>query len=112
MTWRATRWHLLGDRRGWLMAAAIAIVGCTAPGRAFGAEDPMQVARDAAARAERATGKRQATREWLRCAGNAWRAMQAAPDDAARLSTRCTDELRARAFAQRAHGWKAGATRV
>lgn len=72
----------------------------------------MQVARDAAARAERATGKRQATREWLRCAGNAWRAMPAARDDAAKLSTRCTDAFLARAFAQRAHGWKAGATRV
>ena len=112
MTWRAAPRHLRGVRQAWLVAVAIAITACATPTPSHSAEDAMQSARDAAARAERLTGKRQATAEWLRCAGDAWRAMQAASPDAAQLSTRCTDEVLARAFAQRAHGWKPGDTRV
>jgi pimeloyl-ACP methyl ester carboxylesterase len=77
-------------------------------------DDALRTARDAADRADRLAGERQATAEWLRCATSAWRAMQTASDadQAAGLSTRCTDEVLARAFAQRARGWKPGDTRV
>ncbi|WP_197427145.1 alpha/beta fold hydrolase [Noviluteimonas gilva] len=99
-------------RRAWLVAAAIAITGCATPSASRSADDAMQSARDAAARAERLAGRRQSMNAWLRCAGDAWRAMASDAPEATQLSTRCTDEVLARAFAQRAHGWKPGATRV
>ena len=112
MTWRAARWPLRGVRQRWLVAVAIAVTACASSTPSHAAADAMQSARDAAARAERFGDKRQATAEWLRCAGDAWRAMQAPSPSAAQLSTRCTDEVLARVFAQRGHGWKPGTTRV
>lgn len=108
-------------RPGWPTAIALAIavapVACRTLEKPPSPEDTLQSARDAADHATRMAGQRQATAEWLRCAASAWRAMQIAAaepasSESASLSTRCTDEVLARAFAQRAHGWKPGQTRV
>lgn len=114
MARRAARVHLCDVRRAWLVAAALALACCRTPGPSPSTEDPLQSSREAAERAERLRGDRQAIAEWLRCATDAWRAMHgaSASDESARLSTRCTDEVLARAFAQRARGWKPGDTSI